>query len=53
MAHHADDRLTIGATCVAMNLLLCFSGAAHMDTIVDGLCGGGTVILNDEGTASF
>ncbi|WP_418487805.1 sensor histidine kinase [Faecousia sp.] len=45
--------LLIGATCVAMNLLLCFSGVYYMDTIVDGLQGGGTVILNEEGTASF
>ena len=44
--------LLIGATCVAMNLLLCFSGVYYMDTIVDGLQGG-TVILNEEGTASF
>ena len=45
--------LLIGATCVAMNLLLCSSGVYYMDTIVDGLQGGGTVILNEEGTASF
>ena len=45
--------LLIGATCVAMNLLLCFSGVYYMDTIVDGLQGGGTVILNEEDTASF
>ena len=45
--------LLIGATCAAMNLLLCFSGVYYMDTIVDGLQGGGTVILNEEGTASF
>ena len=45
--------LLIGATCVAMNLLLCFSGVYYMYTIVDGLQGGGTVILNEEGTASF
>ena len=45
--------LLIGVTCVAMNLLLCFSGVYDMDTIVDGLQGGGTVILNEEGTASF
>ena len=45
--------LLIGVTCVAMNLLLCFSGLYYMDTIVDGLQGGGTVILNEEGTASF
>ena len=44
--------LLIGVTCVAMNLLLCFSGVYYMDTIVDGLQGGGTVILNVEGTAS-
>ena len=45
--------LLIGVACVAMNLLLCFSGVYYMDTIVDGLQGGGTVILNEEGTASF
>ena len=45
--------LLIGVTCLAMNLLLCFSGVYYMDTIVDGLQGGGTVILNEEGTASF
>ena len=45
--------LLIGVTCGAMNLLLCFSGVYYMDTIVDGLQGGGTVILNEEGTASF
>ena len=45
--------LLIGITCVAMNLLLCSSGVYYMDTIVDGLQGGGTVILNEEGTASF
>ena len=45
--------LLIGVTCVTMNLLLCFSGVYYMDTIVDGLQGGGTVILNEEGTASF
>ena len=45
--------LLIGVTCVAMNLLLCFSGVYYTDTIVDGLQGGGTVILNEEGTASF
>ena len=36
-----------------MNLLLCFSGVYYMDTIVDGLQGGGTVILNEGGVASF
>ena len=45
--------LLIVVTSVAMNLLLCFSGVYYMDTIVDGLQGGGTVILNEEGTASF
>ena len=45
--------LLIGFTCVAMNLLLCSSGVYYMDTIVDSLQGGGTVILNEEGTASF
>ena len=45
--------LLIGVTCVAMNLLLCSSGVYYMDTIADSLQGGGTVILNDSGTASF
>ena len=45
--------LFIGITCVAMNLLLCSSGVYYMDTIADSLQGGGTVILNEEGTASF
>ena len=45
--------LLIGITCIAMNLLLCSSGVYYMDTIVDSLQGGGTVILNEEGTASF
>ena len=45
--------LLIGVTCVAMNLLLCSSGVYYMDTSVDSLQGGGTVILNEEGTASF
>ena len=45
--------LLIGATCVAMNLLLCSSGVYYMDTIADSLQGGGTVILNDGGAASF
>ena len=45
--------LLIGITCVAMNLLLCSSGVYYMDTIVDSLQGGGTVIMNEEGTASF
>ena len=45
--------LLIGITCVAMNLLLCFSGVYYMDTIADSLQGGGTVILNDCGAASF
>ena len=45
--------LLIGVTCVAMNLLLCTSGVYYMDTIVGSLQGGGTVILNEEGTASF
>ena len=45
--------LFIGITCVAMNLLLCSSGVYYMDTIVDSLQGGGTVILNEDGTASF
>ena len=45
--------LLIGVTCVAMNLLLCSSGVYYMDTIADSLQGGGTVILNDGGTASF
>ena len=45
--------LLIGVTCVAMNLLLCSSGVYYMDTIADSLQGVGTVILNEEGTASF
>ena len=45
--------LLIGVTCVAMNLLLCSSGVYYMDTIADSLQGRGTVILNEEGTASF
>ena len=45
--------LLIGITCVAMNLLLCSSGVYYMDTIADSLQGGGTVIPNDGGAASF
>ena len=45
--------LLIGVTCVAMNLLLCSSGVYYMDTIADSLQGGGTVILNEDGAASF
>ena len=45
--------LLIGVTCVAMNLLLCSSGVYYMDRIADALRGGGTVIITDEGTASF
>ena len=45
--------LLIGVTCVIMNLLLCSSGVYYMDTIADSLQGGGTVILNDGGAASF
>ena len=45
--------LLIGITCVAMNLLLCSSGVYYMDIIADSLQGGGTVILNDGGAASF
>ena len=45
--------LLIGVTCVAMNLLLCSSGVYYMDTIADSLQGGSTVILNDDGAASF
>ena len=45
--------LLIGITCVAMNLLLCSSGVYYMDTIADSLQGGSTVILNDDGAASF
>ena len=45
--------LLIGITCVVMNLLLCTSGVYYMDTIADSLQGGGTVILNDGGAASF
>ncbi len=43
--------LLIGITCVAMNLLLLL--VYYMDTIADSLQGGGTVILNDCGAASF
>ena len=45
--------LLIGVTCVAMNLLLCSSGVYYMDTIADSLQGSGTVILNEDGAASF
>ena len=45
--------LLIGVTCVAMNLLLCSSGVYYMDTIADSLQGVGTVILNEDGAASF
>ena len=45
--------LLIGVTCVAMNLLLCSSGVYYMDTIADSLQGGGAVILNEGGAASF
>ena len=45
--------LLIGTTCVAMTLLLCSSGMYYMDTIADSLQGGGTVILNEEGTVCF
>ena len=45
--------LLIGVTCVAMNLLLCSSGVYYMDTIADSLQGGSTVILNEDGAASF
>ena len=45
--------LFIGITCVAMNLLLCSSGVYYMDTIADSLQGGSTVILNEDGAASF
>ena len=45
--------LLIGLTCIAMNLMLCSSGMYYMDRIADALRGGGTVIITDEGTASF
>ena len=45
--------LLIGITCVVMNLLLCTSGVYYMDTIADSLQGGSTVILNEDGEASF
>ena len=45
--------LLIGLTCIAMNLMLCSSGVYYMDRIADALRGGGTVIITDEGTASF
>ena len=45
--------LLIGLICIAMNLMLCSSGVYYMDRIADALRGGGTVIITDEGTASF
>ena len=45
--------LLIGLTCIAMNLMLCSSGVYYMDRIADALRGGGTVIITNEGTASF
>ena len=45
--------LLIGLTCIAMNLMLCSSGVYYMDRIAYALRGGGTVIITDEGTASF
>ena len=45
--------LLIGAACVAMKLLICFSGLHYMDSIGASIQGGGTVILNDGGAASF
>ena len=45
--------LLICLTCIAMNLMLCSSGVYYMDRIADALRGGGTVIITDEGTASF
>ena len=45
--------LLIGLTCIAMNLMLCSSGVYYMDRIADALRGGDTVIITDEGTASF
>ena len=45
--------LLIGLTCIAMNLMLCSSGVYYMDRIADALRGGGTVIITDEGPASF
>ena len=45
--------LLIGVTCIAMNLMLCSSGVYYMDRIADTLRSGGTVIINDEGTACF
>lgn len=45
--------LLIGLTCIAMNLMLCSSGVYYMDRVADALRGGGTVIITDEGTASF
>ena len=45
--------LLIGLWSEALNLLLCSSGVYYMDTIADSLQGGGTVILNDGGAASF
>ena len=44
--------LLIGITCVAMNLLLCYSGVYYMDTIVDTLQGG-PLVVQGEAAASF
>ena len=44
--------LLIGITCVAMNLLLCYSGVYYMDTIVDTLQGG-PLVVQREAAASF
>ena len=44
--------LLIGITCVAMNLLLCYSGVYYMDTIVDTLQGG-PLVVQGEAAAIF
>ena len=44
--------LLIGITCVAMNLLLCYSGVYYMDTIVDALQGG-PLVVQGGAAASF
>ena len=45
--------LLIGATCVAMNLLLCSSGVYYMDSIADSLQDYGPIVFKDGETASF
>ena len=45
--------LLIGITCVAMNLLLCSSGVYYIVSIADSLQVVSTVIVNEDGAASF